>query len=162
VVLTGALAQDQGKPPKATTTTTTTTTINGKVGLSVFIDGKVVDFKNAPPQVLTGVTMVPLRGIFEALGAYVEYDEVNHRIHARKDNESIDLLLGSRIAKKNGAEIMMEVKPQVIHGTTMVPLRFVSESLGAKVDFDHANNRINVTLGDGTPGGSDGGTTGGR
>ena len=130
------------------TTTTTTTTTNQSKGLSVYVGDKQVAFNSAPPQVLTGITMVPLRGIFEAIGAYVEYDEVNHRIHARRNNESVNLLLGSRIANKNGAEIMMEVKPQVIAGTTMVPLRFIAESLGAKVDWDKANNRINITMTD--------------
>jgi len=113
--------------------------------LIVMVDGKPIQFKDAPPQVLQGRTMVPMRGIFEAIGAYVEYDDANHTIKAQRNNESVDLMLGSRIAKKNGAEIMMEVKPQVLNGTTMVPLRFIAEALNAKVDFDKANNRINVT-----------------
>jgi len=113
--------------------------------LTVLVDGKPVEFKDAAPQVLMGRTMVPMRGIFEAIGAYVEYDDANHTIKAQKNNESVDLRLGSRIAKKNGAEILMEVKPQLLGGTTMVPLRFIAEALDAKVEFDKANNRINVT-----------------
>jgi hypothetical protein len=136
----GAFAQTA-----TTTTTTQTTTKTAPKPLTVLVDSKPVEFKTAQPQVVTGTTMVPLRGIFEAIGAYVEYDEVNHRISAHRNNESVDLLLGSRIAKKNGAEIMMEVKPQVIAGTTMVPLRFIAEALGAKVEFDKANNQILVT-----------------
>ncbi|AIE86765.1 copper amine oxidase domain-containing protein [Fimbriimonas ginsengisoli Gsoil 348] len=113
--------------------------------LTVFVNGKAVEFKTARPQVLTGRTLVPLRGIFESIGAYVEYDEANHTIKATKNNEDVELRLGARIARKNGAEIMLDIKPQVYAGTTMVPLRFIAEALGAKVEFDKANNRINIT-----------------
>lgn len=111
----------------------------------VLVDGKEVEFKAAQPQTVSGRTMVPLRGVFEAIGAYVEYDSANHIIKARKNNEEVELRLGDRVAKKNGAEILLDAMPKVISGTTMVPLRFVSESLGAKVDFDKANSRINIS-----------------
>lgn len=89
--------------------------------------------------------MVPLRGVFEAIGAYVDYDEENRVITAKRDNEMLELRLGDKIAKKNGAEIMLDAPPKVIDGTTMVPLRFISESLGAKVEYDKANNRILIS-----------------
>lgn len=114
-------------------------------GPVVIVDGKPVEFKGTGPQVVTGRTMVPLRGIFEAIGAYVEYDEPNRIIKAQRNNEVVELRLGEKIAKKNGAEIMLDATPQVLGGSTMVPLRFVSEALGAKVVFDKANNRIAIT-----------------
>lgn len=89
--------------------------------------------------------MVPLRGVFEAIGALVEYDEANRFIKIRRGNEDVELKLGERIARKNGAEILMDVKPVVLKGTTLVPLRFAAESLGAKVAFDRAANRIDIT-----------------
>lgn len=113
--------------------------------LTVVVNGSPVEFKNAPPQVVTGRTMVPLRGVFEAIGALVEYDEANRFIKIRRGNEDVELKLGERIARKNGAEILMDVKPVVLKGTTLVPLRFAAESLGAKVAFDRAANRIDIT-----------------
>lgn len=112
---------------------------------TVIVDGKTIVFKNAPAQVVLGRTMVPLRGVFEAIGAYVDYDEENRVITAKRDNEMLELRLGDKIAKKNGAEIMLDAPPKVIDGTTMVPLRFISESLGAKVEYDKANNRILIS-----------------
>ncbi len=135
----------QAPPGQAAPATTTTTTTVHRGGIAVLVDGKPVEFKEAPPQVIMGCTMVPMRGIFEAIGAYVEYDPANHTVKAQRNNESVELRMGSRLAHKNGAEILMEVKPTVIAGTTMVPLRFIGEALGATVEFDKPNNRVMVT-----------------
>lgn len=113
--------------------------------LVVTVDGKPVEFRDAQPQTYRGRVMVPLRGVFEAIGAYVEYDPANHTIVAKKDAEDVALRLGRRIARKNGAEILMDVRPQVLSNTTMVPLRFLAEALGSKVAFDQANNVVNIT-----------------
>lgn len=130
-VLTGA-AQAQDREPGA----------HGPGGLTVVVDGKTVVFKDAPPQVVVGRTMVPLRGVFEAIGAYVEWDGEHQTITAKRNNEVVEMRLGDKVAKKNGAEILLDALPKVIRGTTMVPLRFVSEALGAKVSFDKGNNRV--------------------
>jgi len=119
--------------------------VRGDHSPAVIVDGKTIVFKNAPAQVVQGRTMVPLRGVFEAIGAYVEYDEENRVITAKRDNEVLELRMGDKVAKKNGAEILMDTTPTVIDGTTMVPLRFISESLGAKVEYDKGNNRILIS-----------------
>ncbi|CAN5537716.1 hypothetical protein BH11ARM2_BH11ARM2_32530 [soil metagenome] len=110
----------------------------------VLVDNKPVEFRNEQPQTVQGRVMVPLRGVFEAIGAMVQYDPANHTIEASRNNESVGLRLGSKVAKKNGAEILLDVPPRVISGTTMVPLRFIAESMGAKVTFDKANNRVMI------------------
>ena len=96
-------------------------------------------------MVYRGRVLVPMRGIFEAIGAYVEYDAANHIITAKRQNEDVELKLGSQIARKNGAEIMLEVRPQVLKATTMIPLRFVAEALGATVAYDEANKVVRIT-----------------
>lgn len=88
--------------------------------------------------------MVPLRGVFEKIGAYLEYDAANHTVTAKRANEEIELRLGDKIAKKNGAEIIMEVPACIVGGSTMVPLRFVAEALGGKVSYDPASNTVSV------------------
>lgn len=113
--------------------------------LVVTVDGKPVEFRTGQPVTYQGRVMVPLRGVFEAIGAYVEYDPANHTITAKRNGEDVYLKLGSKIARKNGAEILMDVRPQVLRKTTMVPLRFLAEALGAKVGFDKANNVVAIT-----------------
>jgi len=115
--------------------------------ISVTIDGEPVTFEGAQPQVLMGRIMVPLRGVFEKIGAYVEYDAANHIIRAHVRNESVEIRMGNRVANKNGAEILMEVPASEIKGHTLVPVRFLAESLGAHVDFDQASNTVVITNG---------------
>lgn len=114
-------------------------------GPTVLVNGKPVVFETARPMILKGHTVVPMRGIFEAIGATVVYDEANHIIQAHKNNEVVELKMYSRIARKNGAEIRMDERVQIYAGTAMVPLRFISEALGATVEFDRPGNRILIT-----------------
>ncbi len=115
--------------------------------ITVMIDKGQVTFNDAQPQTIQGRIMVPLRGVFEKIGAYVEYDAANHKIHAHRQNESVDISLGDRIARKNGAEILMEVPATIMNGTAMVPLRFLAESMGAKVQYDQPSNTVTIITG---------------
>lgn len=80
--------------------------------------------------------MVPLRGIFEALKADVVYDGATRSIQATKGTRVVQLQLGSRTAIIDGKTMFLDVPADTIGGRTMVPLRFVSESLGADVKWD--------------------------
>lgn len=113
--------------------------------LIVRVDGKVVEFQGTQPRMLTGRVMVPLRGVFEAIGAYVEYTPDMRRIVARKQNEEVELLIGDKVAKKNGTEIVIDAAPIEVRGRVLVPLRFLAESMGAKVKFDADNNVVDIS-----------------
>lgn len=89
--------------------------------------------------------MVPLRGVFEKMGCYVEYDAANHIITAHYQNQTVVIRMGSQIANKNGAEIMMEVPATIIDGNALVPLRFLAESIGAKVAWDEPSKTVTIT-----------------
>ena len=119
----------------------------------VKVNGKILQFQGTPPQTLSGRLMVPMRGIFEAIGAYVEYNPVLHRVVARKDNEMIELRSGDKVARRNGAEIELDVAPMSIRGRMMVPLRFIAESLGADVNFNKATNTVDISTNSDLPGG---------
>ncbi len=118
----------------------------------VKVNGKAVDFKGTKPQTVTGRMMVPVRGVFEAIGAYVEYNPVHHRVAAKRANESIELRAGDNIAKRNGAEIELDVPPMTINGRMMVPLRFIAESLGADVNFTKSTNTVDIFTNSDIPG----------
>lgn len=111
----------------------------------VLVDGKQIEFEAGQPRILRGRMVVPMRGVFEAIGAYVGYDPANRLITAKKNNEIVELRMGDKIARKNGAEIRLDTVPAIIEGTTYVPLRFIAEAMGAKVDFDKANARVLIT-----------------
>jgi hypothetical protein len=115
--------------------------------IKVIVDGEEVKFGEATPRAIQGTTMVPFRPLFEALGANVEYDLVHKSVTATKDSTGIELTIGEKIAKKNGAEITMAQAPVLIKGATYVPLRFVAEALEATVEYDKATQVITIDTG---------------
>lgn len=83
-----------------------------------------------------GTTLVPLRGVFETLGATVVWNQKDKTITAQKDNKKVWLKVGSKSAKVNGNAVVISIAPKVTEGKVLVPLRFVSEALNAKVDWN--------------------------
>ncbi len=120
-------------------------TVNQTRQILIFIDGQLYAFPK-PPVEVDGRTLVPLRAIFEALGAKVDWDEATQTVTATKDNNTITLTIGSRVAYKNGEKINLDVPAQLFNGdTTMVPIRFVSEALGAKVGWDEYSKAVVIS-----------------
>lgn len=116
--------------------------------VSVTLNGSPVNLDPAP-QERAGRVFVPLRGIFERLGASVVY--ANGTINAQGNGRSVSLHIGSTQATVNGQPASLDVAPFIIGASTYVPLRFVSQALGASVNYD-GTNRI-VALSNGGSGG---------
>ena len=116
--------------------------------ITVKVGDEQVMFPEAQPQTMMGRVMVPVRGIFEKIGAYVEYNPATHVIDMHYRNESIEIVMGKRIANVNGAEILLAVPAAEVNGSALVPLRFLAESMGAKVDFDAPSNTVTITRSD--------------
>lgn len=99
------------------------------------------------PITRDGRVLVPLRDIFEALGAFVRYNAADRTITARRSGTVVHMSLGSRRAEVNGDRVRLDVPANTVYGSTMVPLRFVSEALGATVNYNadrgvvHINDR---------------------
>ncbi|MHB1042079.1 MAG: stalk domain-containing protein [Eubacteriales bacterium] len=119
----------------------------GKPGeIQVFIDGSPLSMDVAP-LLEQDRTLVPLRSIFEALGATVEWYESDQSVMAKKGNMAVRLQIGSNAALKNEVQVMLEVPPRIVNDRTLVPLRFVSEALGAQVGWDGINQIVSITSG---------------
>lgn len=114
--------------------------------VGVRIDGKYVEL-SPKAQVLSNSTFIPLRGVFEAMGASIKWlpvltkDLKGSEIRILKDDITIKLFIGVKqaLVTKNGKMTPMKLStaPYVTSvGTTYVPLRFASEALGAKVGWD--------------------------
>lgn len=111
----------------------------------VIVDGNSVNF-DVPPVIDTGRTLVPLRAIFEALGANVEWDGTTKTVQASKDDTEIKLTIGEATAYVNNNPMKLDVPGKVLKGRTLVPLRFVGEGLGAEVVYDSDTKVITITL----------------
>ncbi|NHN28553.1 copper amine oxidase N-terminal domain-containing protein [Paenibacillus agricola] len=119
-------------------------TYNGTQDIIVTVDEQLQKFDQTPVNV-DGRTMVPLRAIFEALGAKVEWDGATQTITATKDDTKITLAINSNEAWVNGKMVMLDVPAKLINENTMVPIRFVSEALGANVEWDNNSHSVIIT-----------------
>jgi len=88
------------------------------------------------PVIIDGRTLVPMRGIFEALGAEVGWDDATKTVTGTTSKVTVKLQIGSKLAVVNKEAKALDVAAQIIEGRTMVPVRFIAESLGCKVDWD--------------------------
>jgi hypothetical protein len=104
----------------------------------VKIDGNLIDLEQ-PALSIDGRTMVPVRGVFEKLGAEVKWDQATRTITAKSGSATIVLKAGSKTAYINGEASTLDVPPRIINNYTLIPLRFVSEALGAKVSWHQAS-----------------------
>jgi beta-lactamase superfamily II metal-dependent hydrolase len=109
----------------------------------VILDGQALSFE-VPPVIESGRTLVPLRAIFEALGAEVQWDGATQTVTANKNAAKVIIAIGGN-AYKNGFPVVLDVPAKIINNRTMVPLRFVSESLGCDVNWDAATQTIRIT-----------------
>lgn len=123
-----------------------TVTFAGNV--NVQLNGEIINFTDSngqrvDAQIINDRTMVPLRKIFELLGATVDWDDATQTAFATKDDISIKLQIDNPIAEvtENGItrKVTLDSKPVLINWRTLVPLRFISESLGKQVAWDNAN-----------------------
>lgn len=103
--------------------------------INVYLKGKLQSFEQAP-IIKDGSTLVPMRAIFEAFGATVEWDGNQQIIDAEKGAKNIRLQIGWKGAWIGETKAELDVAPEIINGSTMVPLRFIGEALGEKIEWD--------------------------
>ena len=117
--------------------------------VTVIVNGSRMNF-DQPPVEQAGRVFVPLRGVFEQLGASVVYQ--NGTINATGDGRNVSLQIGSNQATVDGQSQTLDSPPFVEGSRTLVPLRFVAQALGASVDWN--NNTSTVTIDGGRGGGN--------
>jgi len=99
---------------------------------------------DAPPIIKNGRTMVPVRFISEALGAELEWDSIFQIIDIVLGDDTIRLQIGKNFTSVNSKRIEIDTAPIIDHGRTMVPVRFISEALGAEVVWDAATKTVTI------------------
>jgi len=114
--------------------------------VNVTIDGVLQHFPQSA-ILYKGSTMVPMRGVFEALKAEVKWDGATQTVTATKGDTTIKLTIGNNYAYVNDQKVALTAEAIIVGGSTMVPLRFVAEALGAKVEWDGATKTAVITQG---------------
>ncbi|MCW3058916.1 MAG: copper amine oxidase-like protein [Capsulimonas sp.] len=112
--------------------------------IRVNVNGTPVNFSGMTPMQTNGSVLVPLRGVFEAMGASVSYNADSKTINATKGSSYVVLPLGSTSATVNGVTQTLSQPARAVNGTTLVPLRFVAQALGANVDWQAASSTVQI------------------
>lgn len=111
--------------------------------IKVCIDGNFVKF-DVKPQIIDGRTMVPIRAIFEAMGATVLWNDSNKTATCTKDNTVVKMTLGEKFRDVDGIRLSMDVAPVIVDGRILTPARYVAESFGYVVEWDGVNKIVNI------------------
>ncbi len=115
----------------------------------ITVNGKEIKTPIPPIVLANGRSIVPVREIFEAVGAQVYWTEGKpSRVVIANEDTTVSLALGNNVALVNGKEVKMEVAAKLIAyegtGKTMVPIRFVAETLDMEVDYDEKQGLIAI------------------
>lgn len=110
-------------------------------GISVTLNGEALTF-DVQPQLIDNRTMVPLRKIFEAMGAIVDWNNNTQTVTATKGNEKVIATINNKDVYINGETKTLDVPPMVIDDRTLIPVRFVAEAFGANVDWNEATQTV--------------------
>jgi len=107
------------------------------------VDGSPLALDVAP-RLVSGRTMLPFRAVAEALGAEVTWDALNGRVEMTKAGTSIVLDVGGNVALLSGTPVLLDVPVLLAEDRVLVPLRFVSQAMGATVDWDSRSRVVSV------------------
>ncbi len=117
--------------------------------VAIQVNGNAVSF-DQPPIERAGRVFVPLRGVFEKLGASVVYQRPV--INATGNGHNISLTIGSTTATIDGQHQPIDVAPFLVGSRTLVPLRFVAQALGATVNYNNGTRVVAITSAAGNTG----------
>jgi hypothetical protein len=112
--------------------------------IGVQVNNEDVVFPRQQPVYTSGRVLVPLRGVFEKMGATVQWHPTTRTVTAMKGSTDVSLKIGEKAAVVDGQTLVLDVPAQVINGSTMVPIRFLSETLGAQVTWNDATHMVMI------------------
>lgn len=117
--------------------------VGNAFAVDLFVDGGKLA-PDVPPTIINGRTLVPLRTIFEALDASVQWDNATNTATAQKGDITVEVTIDKSTAYVNGQANTLDVPAQLINNRTMVPARFVSEALNARVLWDGRTETVYI------------------
>ena len=109
----------------------------------VQVNGKLLA-TDVPPLIFDDHSVVPARAVFEQLGAQVNWDGSKSQVAVSMNSTNILLEINSDIAIVNGTAHKLAIPAKIINDRTMIPTRFVGETLGMEVDWIGAQRTITI------------------
>jgi N-acetylmuramoyl-L-alanine amidase len=111
--------------------------------IQLIVEGKQVQ-TDVPPQITESRTFVPIRVIATTFNCQVDWDNDARKVTIQGDSIHLTMQIGNKDAVVNGKEVAMDVPPMIAGGRTLVPLRFVGESLGTTVGWEQDTQSVIV------------------
>ena len=111
--------------------------------VNVLLDGARLSF-DSEPRIINDRVMVPMRAIFEAFGAQVNWNEDNQSITSDYDGVNVYLKIDDTTMRINDNEITLDSAPVIMDSRTLVPVRAVSEAFNCKVDWDSEEHIVTI------------------
>ncbi len=142
ILLLCTFALPQAQLQAATTRTSSTPTI--------YIDGQEITL-DVPPLIVNNRALVPLRGVFENLGATVDWNKATNQVIVKNKSMEVLLELNNTAVLVNGQINFLDTPTQLQGDRTLVPIRFIAETLGHKVTWNSKTYRIDITTQTTTP-----------
>ncbi len=110
--------------------------------IKVVLNGEEIDFNDQQPITIDGRTLVPVRAVFDAFGMEVSWDEATETVIAIKEGKTIQLTIDSETAFVDDEPLNLDVPAIIENERTLVPLRFISESLNMEVEWDEETETV--------------------
>lgn len=110
--------------------------------VGVWIDGTEIKLGDSNPVVEKGTTLVPMRPLLEKLNVNINWNKKTQTVTGTKNGLALSLTIGSTTATVNGEKKKLEVAPKTINNVTYVPVRFIGETIGYKVEWSPALRTI--------------------
>ncbi|MDR7855050.1 stalk domain-containing protein [Tissierella sp.] len=109
---------------------------------------KEIDPGNGTKMVIkNGRTFLPIRAVIESMGGTVEWDQSAKKVSIYLRNKNIQLWIGEKTVVVNGSYMESDVAPYISDsGRTMLPLRFITENLDCKVDWDGTTKKVTIRM----------------
>jgi len=136
-------------PGQASASATSNNGIQIKNNVSITINGETIQV-NDPILNKSDFLLLPMRALYEAVGASVDWDKETLTASAIRNGKMVDLTIDSNKALVDGQEVAMDVAPFMYKDRTYMPLRFVSENFDGVVNWDEATQSVDITLSDET------------
>jgi len=114
-------------------------------GIKVTVNGTPVQFADQAPVIVDGRTLLPLRAVFDLLGATIEWDGATQTVYAKRAGVDITLTIGASEIWVNGQPKALDVRAQIMNGRTMVPVRAVADAFGCGIGWDAATSTVIIT-----------------
>lgn len=113
--------------------------------IHIELNEKLMVCDEAPPVIVDDRTLVPMRALFEAFDTAISWNGETKTVYAIRENTLFEIPIGNNEVKVNNEAVFLDVPAKIINDRTMVPIRFVAETLGLTVDYDDYKGIIYIT-----------------